>query len=170
MQNGYIATTMASIARGAGTSPAGVYVYFSSKTDIAFAVFDPWMRERMIQLERRVAEQAGPDAQLEALVEGLLRGIAADRTGQTLTLVQALATARPTDDYSPDLLHWTERQLGLMLSRILPQAQDRLLKTTRRMLMLAFDGIALRQNLRQSDLAEIGEVHALLRTIMRRAA
>lgn len=167
MQNGYIGTTIAAIARGAGTSSSGVYIYFSSKIEIAFAVFDPWMRDRMDALQRDVDAQPDPAAQLDRLVIGLLRDIAADRSGQTLTLVQALATAKPTDEYSPELLIWTEERLGKMLGKILLHVDPSVLKTLRRSLMLAFDGIALRQNLRQTDFGEIDEVNALVRAVMR---
>ena len=48
MEKGYIATTINSIARAAGTSQSNVYVYFDSKFEIAFAVFDPWLQTRVI--------------------------------------------------------------------------------------------------------------------------
>jgi len=167
MRNGYIGTTVAAIARGAGTSPSGVYVYFASKTEIAFAVFDPWMREKIENLQRDVDAQPDADARLDRLVFGLLNDIAADGSGQTLTLVQALATAKPTDEYRPNLLHWTESRLGSMLDKTWPGADTVLLKTLNRTLMLAFDGIALRQNLRQTDLDEVAEVHVLIKAVMR---
>jgi hypothetical protein len=73
-------------------------------------VFDPWLREQISALEARVMAETDLARRLESLVRGLLHDIAADRSGQTLTLVQALATVRPTDGYSPDLLRAANRR------------------------------------------------------------
>ena len=40
-QRGYAASTIRSIAQRAGMSPSNVYVYFDSKLDILFAIYDP---------------------------------------------------------------------------------------------------------------------------------
>ena len=161
-EHGYIGTTISRIAKEAGTAPSNVYVYYPSKIEIAFAVFDPWLRARITELEERVAACAGVREQLTTLVEGLLRDIAGDETGRTLTLVQALATAGKTDEYSPALLHWTEERILGMIARALPDGDPDLLRSLAHVLMLAFDGVALRQNLRRSNEGEDYVVHSIL--------
>ena len=88
LEKGYIATTISAIARSANTSQSNVYVYFASKIEIAFAVFDPWMRAKMIELESNVGATRGAEAKLEAMVTGLLNGIAADHSGQTVEQIE----------------------------------------------------------------------------------
>ena len=44
---GYTATTIGGIAKAAGTAQSNVYVYFPSKIQLAFAVFEPWMRAQI---------------------------------------------------------------------------------------------------------------------------
>jgi AcrR family transcriptional regulator len=159
---GYIATTIGGIARAAGTSQSNVYVYFASKIEIAFAVFDPWLREQISALEARVMAETDLARRLESLVRGLLHDIAADRSGQTLTLVQALATVRPTDGYSPDLLNWTMDRLRGMIGASLPHSSAGVHQAATHALMLAFDGVALRQNLRRTELDEDQAVASML--------
>ncbi|WP_428929480.1 TetR/AcrR family transcriptional regulator [Marinibacterium sp. SX1] len=151
VEKGYIATTISMIARSAKTSQSNVYVYFSSKIEIAFAVFDPWMRTKMTELEATVAATPGAEAKVDMLVTGLLNGIAAAPSGHTLTLVQALATAKPTDAYNADLLKWTEERLRVMISAALPASTPDENEALAQALMLAFDGVALRQNLRRAE-------------------
>jgi len=159
---GYVGTTISRIAKNAGTATSNVYVYFPSKMEIAFAVFDPWLREQIKALEARVAEQVTPRQQLEVLVRGLLQGIAAEGTGRTLTLVQALATAKETDAYSSELLRWTEGRILAMICRALPRGEPATLKSLAHVLMLSFDGIALRQNLRRGSKPDEEAVHSIL--------
>lgn len=161
-EKGYIATTIGSIAKTAGTSQSNVYVYFSSKIEIAFAVFDPWMRDQISALETRVLAEPDTGARLPLMVHGLLEGVAGDRSGQTLTLVQALATARPTDNYSPDLLNWTMDRIGAMMGACLPATTPAERHALVQALILAFDGVALRQNLRRTDLDEAQSVQAVM--------
>ena len=161
MEKGYIATTISSIARSAGTSQSNVYVYFDSKFEIAFAVFDPWLRAKLAELEAHVTAQKTPEEMLRALIQGLINGIAADRSGQTLTLVQALATAKSGDEYNPDLLIWTMSRIHHMIGSALPDINPVEREALTHSLMLAFDGIALRQNLRRSELEDSLSVNAL---------
>lgn len=161
-EKGYIATTIGSIAKAAGTSQSNVYVYFSSKIEIAFAVFEPWMRAQIEALEARVMAEPRPGARLRLLVRGLLEGIAGDGSGQTLTLVQALATARPTDNYNPELLNWTMERIEAMMAASLPATTPPERHALVQALILAFDGVALRQNLRRTDLDAAQSAEAVL--------
>ena len=146
-EHGYMGTTMSQIAKKAGTATSNVYVYYPSKIEIAFAVFDPWLRQRISGLRDDVADQTTPSQKLECLVNGLFNGIAADETGRTLTLMQALAMAKKTDDYSPELLNWTETQILKMVQGVLTDGNPQTLASAAHVLVLCFDSVALRQTL-----------------------
>jgi len=60
-KQGYYQTTLRQIAREAGTSLANVYVYFASKYEIVFEIYDPWMTAKITQLEREAARIKHPD-------------------------------------------------------------------------------------------------------------
>ena len=94
-----------------------------------------------------MADQTTPRQKLECLVNGLFNGIAADETGQTLTLIQALAMAKKTDRYSPELLNWIETQVLKMVQDALTDGNPQTLASSALVLMLCFDGVALRQKL-----------------------
>src|SRR5688572_19047972 len=59
-KQGYIETTLSAIAAAAKTSRANIYVYFPSKFALFYAVFDPWLQERLAVLERELARIADP--------------------------------------------------------------------------------------------------------------
>lgn len=163
---GYNGTTVSQIAKTAGTATSNVYVYYRSKIEIAFAVFDPWLRQQIASLEADVSGLRDPRDQLEALVNGLLRNIAADPTGRTLTLVQALAMAKKTDHYSPELLQWTEERILKMIHAALPGGDTDTMKALAHVLMLCFDGVALRQNLHRNGIADVQAANSVLSLLL----
>jgi len=165
-EHGYIGTTVSRIAKEAGTATSNVYVYFPSKIEIAFAIFDPWLRQKISELETQVVGQTTPRTQLETLVNGLFFEIAADATGRTLTLVQALAMAKKTDHYSPELLLWTEEQILKMILFALPNGEPATLKALAHVLMLCFDGVALRQNLHRDKNADAQAADSILTLLL----
>ena len=59
-RNGFHGTTLAQIARDAGVSVATVYVYFKSKLDVVYAIYTPWLQERLAQLKRDIALMRDP--------------------------------------------------------------------------------------------------------------
>ena len=44
---GYARATMNAIAREAGVAPATLYVYYGSKLEVFFAIYDPWLRVKL---------------------------------------------------------------------------------------------------------------------------
>lgn len=150
-EKGYLRTTINTIAKSAGTAPSNVYVYFSSKLEIVLAVYGPWFKKRILELEKAVARKKTPEQKVLCLMEGLLRDIADDETGYTATLIAALATARPPDGYRPDLLLWAEERIAEMVGQVVSKdGRDRRLPSLARLLMLLFDGVAVRSNLKQN--------------------
>ena len=63
---GYAATMVADIAREAGVSPGNVYIYFHSKLEILYAIYDPWLRARVDALVGN-AGVTGPAPALSAI-------------------------------------------------------------------------------------------------------
>lgn len=150
-ENGYLGTTIHTIAKSAGTAPSNVYVYFASKLEIMLAVYEPWFKKRILKLEKAVARKKTPEQKLLCLIEGLLRDIAADDTGYTSTLIAALATASPPEGYRPYLLLWAEDRIGAMIGELSARdPADPRLPSIARLLMLVFDGVAVRSNLKQN--------------------
>lgn len=148
-RRGYLKATMSQIARRAGTAPSNIYVYYKSKLEIAVAVYEPWFKNQILVLERSVGRKKSTTLKIHCLVDGILRRIPNDERGLTTTLVQALATARPTDVYSPQLLYWTEDKIAEIIQNAFSEVPKKATESsTAHILMLIFDAIALRRNLR----------------------
>jgi AcrR family transcriptional regulator len=150
-ERSYLQATISNIARRAGTSRSNLYVYFKSKLDITLAVYEPWFKDQILQLEKSVTRKKTINSKLTRLFEGLWKDIPQHKNGMTTTLMQALATATPGDHYSSNLLEWAEDKITLILKSIFGHEDTS--KTNfapiAHMIMLTFDGVAIRQNLRQ---------------------
>lgn len=151
--DGYLRATIGAIAKDAGTAASNVYVYFPCKLEIALAVFEPWLKKEVLALEKAARKAEGPEAKVRLVVDGIVRRIPLDHKGRTTTLMQALSSARPSDRYNPQLLHWTEGKISQMLHEACGLAADEC-DALARALMLIFDGVALRRNL---SIATVGE-------------
>lgn len=142
----YMDTTVAKIAKGAGIAPSNVYVYFESKLQIYFTIYTPWFEAQVLALERAVARLKTPERKIQRLVSGLLNDIADDKTGYTSALMEGLAIVMPKDKYKPDLLHWAENKIVQIVCDALDgySPQDPRLRAFAHLLMLTFDGVAMR--------------------------
>lgn len=144
-RRGYARTTVAAIAAGAGVSDANLYVYFGSKLELLFGVYEPWLRGRIHRLETRIAAARAPRRRLRLLVETLWRELPADDNGFTNNLMQALSALERREAYRPTLLRWVERRIEALLAATLPPARWRVLRRGRvaHALMMAQDGFAM---------------------------
>ena len=141
-KKGYARTTLEEIARGAGVSPANVYVYFRSKLEILYAIYDPWMRERLENLETRMGMLSDPRKKVELLLVTLWRDMPAEKNGFVNNIMQAISSATPRDRYKPGLLKWMEEHLERMLRAALPARRQKALGKARlaHLLVMAFNG------------------------------
>ena len=55
----YARATINQIAKTAGIAPSNVYVYFKSKLEIMFAVYEPWFRQQIDRLAHLADEWPG---------------------------------------------------------------------------------------------------------------
>ena len=149
VEHGFIKCTIGKIADRAGTSSSNIYVYFQSKLDIALAVYEPWLKAQIKSLGRAVRKKNSPKEKVRRLLEGVWNEIPDHKNGLTTTLVQALSTATPRDNYNPDLLQWTENQIAELLAEAVMGSKQyqQEFRSIAHMIMLAFDGVGLRHNL-----------------------
>ena len=148
-RQGYQATTLSQIASGAGVSTANVYVYFTSKLDVLYAIYDPWLRERLTRLERRLEKVRDRRQRLRLLLTTLWRDIPGERNGFANNVMQAASTSTPEEGYTPTLLSWIEERVAAMLRSTLPPDRRESLGSARftHILMMAFDGFVINYHL-----------------------
>ena len=82
-------------AREAGVSPGNVYIYFRSKLEILYAIYDPWLRARVEALERRARRHRSPRGRLRRLLIALWRDIPAEENGFLNNIMQAISVSDP---------------------------------------------------------------------------
>ena len=142
---GYAATTIRGIAKRAGISPSNVYVYFDSKLDILFAIYDPWLRGQIRALEAEVGVISDPRQRLRTIIATLWETFPAADGAFGNTFVEGLAVSGREGRYSRDLLLWAEHRIADLILSCLPRDRARQLEDTAlaHILFMAFDGFAV---------------------------
>ncbi|MEV5407176.1 TetR/AcrR family transcriptional regulator, partial [Streptomyces albidoflavus] len=88
----YLGTSVADIGRAAGIAPSNVYVYFRSKFEIFYAVYEPWLNQRLGQLERELATIDDADERLLHIVRTVWIELPVEDNGFANNLMQAVST------------------------------------------------------------------------------
>lgn len=144
--HGWHGTTMAAVARRAGVSAGTAYVYFPSKFALLLAVYEPWLREGVEGLRREVRRRRTPEARLASLLQGLLQRIPRERGAFAATVMGAIGSVGP-GEYTPDLGRWLEGELSSLLDDCIGHEEASARRGRTRLLLLAFDGAAVRARL-----------------------
>jgi AcrR family transcriptional regulator len=152
-RKGYADTTTAEIAAGAKISESNLYIYFRSKLEILFTLCDPWMRERIMRLEQRIAGVRDKRRRLRMILTVLWREIPAEDRGFPNNLMQALATTTRREGYRSDLLRWIEERIEKLILDSLPEPRRARLARgdLPHLLMMAQDGFVLNYHLNSNS-------------------
>ena len=167
-KRGYAATTLAEIAKAADVSPGNVYIYFGSKLEILYAIYDPWLRARIAALEEELGRMRSPRGRLRRLLTALWRDIPAEENGFLNNIMQAISVTDPSEGYRSTLVQWLEDRVAELVVEALPPARRRALRKSRiaHVLIMAFDGFAIHRHLHPTespiDDATINAVAAML--------
>ena len=148
-ERGYHNTTLAQIAAKANVSTANLYVYFQSKLDILYSIYDPWLRQRISQLEGEIKRLRTPQQRVFKLLHALWCEIPSEKNGFANNFMQAITTSDPKEGYRPDLLKWFEEKIAAMLGDSLPPERRALIGQARftHLLVMAFDGFVIGNHL-----------------------
>lgn len=148
-ERGYHGTTMQAVATGAGVSVANVYVYFASKLDLLFAIYDPWMRARLVRLEAELAAMHAPRARIRHLLHTIWRAIPEEENGFVVNIMQALSTATPAEGWRPTLVGWMEDRVAGMIAGALPASRRAAIDAPAlaHLAIMALDGFAIQRRI-----------------------
>lgn len=150
-RKGYVATTLAEIARNAGTTGPNLYVYFDSKLDLVYELYEPWLVLQVDALQKNVMALRGRRQQLHRLFIGLWSDIPlADRHFANV-LIEALASTPPDTRKPRDLLHKLDLLVTEILMQVVPDSRTHLVSdgVYARILWMAFDGFSINQRIGQ---------------------
>lgn len=142
----YVETSIPAIAREAGISTANVYVYFQSKIDILYTLYEPWLNERLVRLDRSLKRIASPEARLERLLLALWRDLPRESNGFAKNIMQALSTTSGGGNYSPHLRETFQGQVAKWIEECLAvsPAQGEIIAGV---VLMSFDGFAMNVHL-----------------------
>jgi AcrR family transcriptional regulator len=148
-ERGYHNTTLAQIAAKAHVSTANLYVYFQSKLDILYSIYDPWLRQRVAQLEGELKRLRTPQQRVFKLLHALWCEIPSEKNGFANNFIQAITTSDPKEGYRPELLKWFETRIAAMLGDALPAGRREVIAQARftHLLAMAFDGFVIGNHL-----------------------
>jgi AcrR family transcriptional regulator len=154
-ENGYHATTLQDIAARAGIGVGTVYSYVPSKIHLLYAVVEPWQKDAMERLAKRVAKIKSPRERLRAILLGVWRDIPMENIGLANSLMEALASADPAQGKPSPLLAWVEAKLMSILNTTLPTAGARRIDydVLPNLFIMAYDGFVI--NRRLNDVRDI---------------
>jgi len=164
-QRGYHRTTLSEIAKQSNVSTANLYVYFSSKLSLLYAIYDPWFRDRLTRLERTLQRIRDPERRVYKLLHALWCELPSESNSFINNVMQAVSTSSPEDKYQPDLLRWGETRVAAMLYDALPPKLRTSIDTVRlaHVLLMAVDGFAIAHHLHPKSRCD----HATLRLMTR---
>lgn len=152
-QHGYAATTLSAIAKSAEVSQGNVYIYFGSKLEILYAIYDPWLRARMERLEGELATVRSAKSRLRRLLVALWRDIPAEENGFLNNIMQAISLTDPREGYRSTLVQWLEKRIEIMVMDALPPERRASLRRVRiaHVIVMAFDGFAIHRHLHPQE-------------------
>jgi AcrR family transcriptional regulator len=157
-RNGYTATSMAAIAREAGTAVSNLYAYWPAKLDLLYDIYSPWLDAQLAVLEREVSRQVSSRDKLARLFTGMWEDIPMADNAFANTLMEARASVPPATPKPEPILPRLEQWLGGMLLRCLPASDSLARRSVAYVTWMAFDGFAI--NRRIGNLRDVREMAA----------
>jgi AcrR family transcriptional regulator len=120
-EKGYVGTSITEIGQAAGVAPSGIYIYFKSKLNLFYTIFDPWLKARLDRLERELKQIDDHRGKVRRIVEMIWLDIPNEANCFANNLMQAVSTATRTDFYSGELLEQCEQRVAGMLRTAAPR-------------------------------------------------
>jgi len=148
-EHGYTDANISDIAKLANVSPANVYVYFRSKLDILFAIYEPWLIKQFDDLELSLAPIRNSSKRLIKILSTLWRDIPSVDNGFANNMMQALSTTAAIEGYKPTLRLAAEKRLTRLLEQSLSKLGHKRSHDLASILFMAFDGYIVNFHLRE---------------------
>lgn len=144
-EKGYVDTSIPAIAREAGISTANVYVYFKSKVEVLYTLYEPWLTQRLDKLEHALERIADPHERFQRLLTALWRDLPRESNGFANNVMQALSTTSG-EEYDPHLRELFQARVARWIESCMP-IPDGDAGRLAGVLLMAFDGFAMNAHL-----------------------
>ncbi|MFO1217144.1 MAG: TetR/AcrR family transcriptional regulator [Burkholderiaceae bacterium] len=144
-EKGYVDTSIPAIAREAGISTANVYVYFTSKVEVLYTLYEPWLMHRLDKLGHTLERIADPRERFQRLLTALWRELPRESNGFANNVMQALSTTSG-EEYDPHLRELFQTRVARWIESCIPIGDDDAHRLAG-VLLMAFDGFAMNAHL-----------------------
>tara|TARA_B100000315_G_scaffold258212_1_gene309541 strand:+ start:8411 stop:9007 length:597 start_codon:yes stop_codon:yes gene_type:complete len=121
-KQGYSNTTLADIARNASVTMSNIYNYYDSKLDVLFAIYEPWLDERIDFVARETDKIKAPKERLRYLLKYLFSDLPADTNCFANNFMQAIVTRKSDEIYTRDLLLRSEEKISEIIRNATPES------------------------------------------------
>lgn len=147
-EENYHNSTISKIAAAAGVPTSSIYIYFRSKTEIAIAVYEPWLQERLVQLEHDLEKLDDPRARVSLILKRIWQEIPSQQNCIANNIIQAISTSDLDSGYRPNILMMARSRISSMIYSSLPsykRSHDRCDRWAL-LIFMAFDGFIINQH------------------------
>jgi len=170
VERGYSNTSVSQIASAAGVSTSNIYVYFPSKLRILFAIYNPWLRERLDRLETELRDIDGAANRLRKILRAVWCDIPAEDGGFPNCLMQALSTGSVEEGYERDLLFESEDRVSRLIAHNLQGAKfsREELDYISHIIFMAHDGFTINHALRGPSRRISGVIETMVAMLLGR--
>lgn len=168
-ERGYLDTSIPAIAREAGISTANVYVYFKSKLEILYTLYEPWLTERLDKLDRSLRAVKDPRERFQRLLAALWRDLPRENNGFANNVMQALAATSGGEGYSSTLRELFQTRVAEWIEGCLPIRRQGSIQLAG-VLLMAFDGYAMNAHLSNGITCDAGTLRLIRDLLAGRAA
>lgn len=144
-EKSYADCSVSEIAKRAHLAAASVYVYFPSKLDIAFAVFEPWLIARIAQTEIGSEKILNLRDRLEYVIRRFWRDIPRERNMYVRNFLQALAMSSGNGRTKSSLYLESRQRISRLILNCLPEERQKHFDATSaaHIVIMAFDGFVI---------------------------
>ena len=152
-KKGYVECTVSDIARHARIGAASVYVYFPSKLDIVFAVFEPWIVSRIAETEIEAAKILNQRQRLEYVLRRFWYDLPRERNYYLRSFLQALAVSAGDDTNKSRLYAESRMRISRLVYLCLPEDRKKDVDTASvaDIVIMAFDGFVINSHIECSE-------------------
>jgi len=121
-EQGYSNTTLADISRKASVTMSNIYNYYDSKLDVLFAIYEPWLDERIDFVAEETEKIKAPKERMRYLLKYLFSDLPADTNCFANNFMQAIVTRKSDEIYTRDLLLRSEEKISEIIRNAIPDS------------------------------------------------
>ncbi len=144
-ERGFTAAPMAAIARRADVAVSTIYVYYRSKLELFFAIYEPWLMGCLAEMAADARTEPDTARRVRAILDWIWVTIPARDNYFSNNLMEAVSTAGPADAYGDDVLRRVQLEIAAMLVAIDPErVEPSVAREIAFLLLMAFDGFAMK--------------------------